>query len=112
MAHPRPTVIHLTRHSGLTACVAASAAICIVGVLNLATSAVRPAPGNVRSYLQIALTLFGSEPGLAVLACWMILGMSRAWESERSWPNRLGTILGVYWVAMILFARLASRGVF
>jgi len=62
--------------------------------------------------MQIALTLFGSEPGLAVLACWMILGMSKAWEAEPSWPNRLGTILGVYWLAMIMFARLAPRGVF
>jgi hypothetical protein len=112
MAHPRPTMTHLTRQWGFTACVAASAAICIVGILNVATTTMQPVPGHeLQNYARIALTPLGSEPGVAVLTCWAILGISRAWKSERGWPNLLGTILGVYWLAMIVFARLA-RGVY
>lgn len=105
--HPRPTITQMARHSGFTACVAASVAVCVCGVLNLATTRIAPVPGHeFQHYVRIALTPLGSEPGLTVLACWMMLGSSRTWQFERSWPDRFGTVLGVYWLAMIVFARV------
>lgn len=41
-------------------------------------------------------------PGLvapAILAAWLTLILNRRWKPEPSWVDRLGRILGVYWLA-------------
>jgi hypothetical protein len=107
---PRPDFRRLARQPGFTACVAATLAICIGGGLNYATTRASFVPGfEAQGYIQIALLPNGSDPGIAVGACWVLLALGRRWRSERSWIDRLGRLLGFYWLAMIVIARFAPQ---
>jgi hypothetical protein len=107
---PRPDIRRLSRQPGFAACGAASIAICIGGGLNYATTtAIFVAGFETRGYTWVALFPKGSEPGIAISACWALLALGRRWRSERSWIDRLGRLLGVYWLAMIVIARLAPQ---
>ena len=86
----------------------ATAAICIGGGLNYATTTATFVPGfEAQGYIQISLLPSGSEPGIAIAACWVLLFPGGRWRTERSWIDLLGRILGVYWLAMIVIARFA-----
>ena len=41
--------------------------------------------------------------GILVLAVWIVLWLSGAWRVEPSWIDRVGRILGIYWVANSFF---------
>ena len=108
--HPHPDFRHLVQQPGFTACVAASIAICIGGGLNYATTTATFVPGfETRGYAWVALFPIGSEPGIAIAACWVLLALGRRWHPERSWIDRLGRLLGFYWLAMIVIARFAPQ---
>jgi hypothetical protein len=60
---------------------------------------------------QIALDLdpeswraIPSEIGCAVAAAWIVQATGGRWRSEPSWIDRMGRILGIYWIATIPFA--------
>jgi hypothetical protein len=107
---PRPDLRRLTRQPGFTASLAASLAICIGGALNYATTEATFIPGHeAQGYTLVALFPHGSEPGIAVAACWALLVVGRSWRFERTWIDRLGCLLGIYWLIMIGIARLASQ---
>ena len=44
------------------------------------------------------------EIGCAVTVAWFIQAVSGRWQSEPSWIDRMGRILGVFWVSAIPFA--------
>jgi hypothetical protein len=39
-----------------------------------------------------------SYTGWAVCAAWTVLWLAGVWRAERSWIDRTGRVLGVYWV--------------
>jgi hypothetical protein len=107
---PRPDLRRLTRQPGFTASFAASLAICIGGALNYATTKATFTPGHeAQGYTWVALFPNGSEPGIAAAACWALLVVGKSWRFERTWIDRLGCLLGIYWLIMIGIARLASQ---
>lgn len=105
---PRPYLRRLTRQPGFNASFAATLAICFGGALNYATSKSTFNPGHVaQGYTWTFFFPNGSEPGLAVASCWTVLLMGRRWRFERSWIDCLGCLVGVYWIIMIVVARMA-----
>jgi len=45
-----------------------------------------------------------SDIGCAIVAAWTIQAMSGRWRPSRDWNDRLGRILGYFWIATIPFA--------
>jgi len=41
---------------------------------------------------------------VAVIAAWLILGITRLWRTEPSWVDRLGRVLGVCWIVLGVLA--------
>jgi hypothetical protein len=107
---PRPDLRRLTRQPSFTASLAASLAICTGGALNYATTKATFTPGHeAQGYTWVALFPNGSEPGIAVAACWALLVVGRSWRFERTSIDRLGFLFGIYWLIMIGIGRLASQ---
>jgi hypothetical protein len=38
---------------------------------------------------------------VTVLIAWVVLAISRQWQAERSWIDRIGRLIGVLWLATI-----------
>ena len=107
---PRPSLRRLTRQPGFAASLAASLAICIGGALSYATTKATFTPGHeAQGYVWVAFLPHGSEPGIAVAACWGLLVAGGRWRFERTWIDRVGCLLGIYWLVMIGIARLAPQ---
>ncbi len=51
-----------------------------------------------------------TEPGLAVVACWSILALSRRMRCERSLIDRLGRLVAAYWIVAMVFYWIAGPG--
>lgn len=43
--------------------------------------------------------------GFAVVTNWLVLALGGRWRAERSWVDRLGRALGVYWIALFFLFR-------
>lgn len=82
---PKPPWWVLVRQPGIWACGAA-----VVSIF-------------VASWLEV---LFARIPAIAIPASvglsWLVLGISRRWASDRSWPDRLGRVIGVLWLGLAL----------
>jgi hypothetical protein len=112
---PRRRVLgRLTRRPGFTAALAtlASCGVLILGQLGqfLETWA-RMGPRN--AYRAITLTRqigwgLSMNAGGAVAAVWTALALGGRWRPERSWPDRLGLVLGLYWICRPLVRWLAT----
>jgi len=50
------------------------------------------------------LELFPSEVGCAIIAAWSIQVIGGNWRPEPTWCDRLGRILGLYWISTIPFS--------
>jgi F0F1-type ATP synthase membrane subunit a len=48
---------------------------------------------------SVCLIAIPAFPGLAISASWLSSLIGVRWRPERSWVDRLGRILGVYWIA-------------
>ena len=111
LRQPRPDVRLLTRQPGMVACMAA-AIVLAIRLINF---------GSVLGVLVIDGTYFGlgvlaldlhdenwraipSEIGCAVAAAWIVQATGGRWRSEASWIDRMGRILGIYWIVTIPFA--------
>ncbi len=54
-----------------------------------------------RLFRDVALRV-PSQVIFAVATLWVILALSGRWRSEKSWIDRLGRLLGVYWIVFPL----------
>jgi len=106
MRGPRPRRARLARRPGVVACAAgALVAIAFFPVL----VAMAEAKMSNRGYPPIALSLYRAHLGLltvteigtSVAACWLLMATLGLWRPTPDWIDRLGRILGVYWIAMI-----------
>jgi hypothetical protein len=57
----------------------------------------RLAFGSVFSY-EDAWFILLSFTGWAVGAAWTVLWLAGVWRAERSWIDRTGRVLGIYWI--------------
>jgi hypothetical protein len=104
----RPPRRYLGRQPGTVACVAAvSVAVAGATALLLVMIASFYTGGA-----DIALTgwflphfLEGMSPymGFGVLVAWTMLAVNKSWRPEPSWIDRMGRIMGLFWVATIPF---------
>jgi len=97
---PRPGGRRLSARPGMTATVAASVAVAAglaYYLIDLGNPSWHDRPFESTTYAA----------GVAVGAAWTVQAIGRRWRAERSWIDRLGRSLGVYWLLMIpiLFGR-------
>jgi hypothetical protein len=90
---PRPGWRRLSRQPGLVACVAATAAMLL--------GAIRVAAGGLHFMAEWAV--FESRIPSAVIAGWIALAAGGRWRAEPGWIDRTGRLLGLYWIALVLF---------
>jgi hypothetical protein len=91
---PRPALRRVMRQPGIVASSAATMLIMIGAihyVLDLGNS----------SWLDVPFEYTVFSVGCGVAAAWLTLALSMRWRAERSWIDRLGQVLGVYWISMV-----------
>ncbi len=93
---PRPRCRRLARQPGITAMWAAGLGIALSAVqIGIAISTGM----RVFAYQPIiAIHSCLSYPGMAVLGTWASLLLARRWRSEKSWVDRMGRVLGFFWL--------------
>jgi len=112
MRKPRPNIRRVYRRPGMAACTAALvyAVLSVTGYVGFLyfTNAL----GNVKFDSNNVITLWiriGMQPmfllGGAVASVWIVLWLSGVWRAERSWIDRAGRALGIYWITIsVLFS--------
>jgi len=91
---PRPSMRRLMHQPGAVASTAATMMILIGAIhylLDLHKASWHETP--------FEYTVFSL--GCGVGAAWLILALGMCWRAERSCIDRLGRVLGVYWIAMV-----------
>jgi hypothetical protein len=133
---PRPRWRQIARQPGTVACAAAlfamsarmgqEALIYALGYMTLPSAAIRlPSPPFVRFenvawrqpwgqvihgiVLEIFPFLVAPSVGIAVIVAWAVLWANGRWRPERSWIDRLGRLLGIYWIVLALAIALLSE---
>ncbi len=113
LRRPRPPWRRLARQPGLAAASAATLALAPLGLVLAWAWTVKGLAAFFAGDLELPLFLFGPTlVGAAVLGSWSTLVLGRRWRAERSWIDRLGRALGVYWIAMGLGAPALAGWIF
>ena len=101
---PRPPAARIIRQPGAVACLAAAGSLLLAGGLALAAMALerndatgRRPPGGYENnwYWGVAI----QPTSVTVAGAWLALALGGRWSPERSWIDRAGIALGVYWIA-------------
>jgi hypothetical protein len=105
LRRPRPPLRRLTLQPGFTAGLAIMVHAAFVGLsfIKLARIELRGAAGLewVTYEFLLELTLsYGN--GSAVAAVWLVAALGGRWRAERSWLDRSGRVLGVFWIVSTL----------
>jgi hypothetical protein len=102
---PRPRLRRVFRQPGMAACTAtfSSNIMFILILLIIASihyfSLRRFAFGEFFQFTDDdAWLVLMSFTGWAVCGAWTVLWLAGAWRAERSWMDRTGRVLGVYWI--------------
>ena len=103
---PRPSAARVIRQPGAVACLAAAGAMVAGLHADLAGESIRNisysyAPGGsplIRTNIWYWASVVRPIP-LVVIGAWSALALGGRWSPERSWIDRLGRALGVFWVA-------------
>ena len=100
---PRPTRRRMFRQPGMIACTSALLALCFCGMTVPACRAMMADWEYFRliAYLFCLCPAFG---GIAVASSWTIALLSGAWSRDSGWIDRLGTSLGIVWIAIAPFS--------
>lgn len=107
LRRPRPRLRCVARQPGAVACLAA--------VMVVAVGSATATPARITSAIQqdgwrdfqlhwsIYLTFINLQTcvSYAVAASWSTLALGGFWRPERSWIDRAGRVLGVFWVGVI-----------
>ena len=103
---PRPRVRRLFRQPGATACLAASLALLVSVIPSLTTRLpVRVVPNHGR----VRWGFVGSySAGMAVAGAWLTQTVLGRWRPEPSALDRIGRVLGLYWIGIAAFQILAG----
>jgi hypothetical protein len=100
------------RHAGIVACYAATVALALTSLISSTFSTVHILEDallipKVLSHGRHWLSPFDNAPmeeivGAAVLGAWSAMAATRCWRTEPSWIDRLGRILGAFWIGLLL----------
>ena len=93
LRQPRPPLVTLLRQPGFVACLAAPLGVFVFIEANYLGGDFRPHP---------------TVAGL-ILGAWAILAVSRRWEAEAGWIDRLGRLVGAAWLALAFFGLVERR---
>lgn len=106
LRQPRPPRRHLVRQPGAIAC-ATCVLVTLAGALALLLVMVER---HYTGEASVALTdrfvprfLEAMAPymGFGVLVGWLVLALNTMWRPEPSWIDRLGRVMGAFWIATI-----------
>jgi hypothetical protein len=100
LRRPRPRRSRLVNQPGLVTCVAVMASL-IPGLICVAVVYHRPGFQRAEGFQQ-AWVVAIRWAYTAVIGSWLALGLSRRWRPERSWIDRAGRALGLYWILLAL----------
>lgn len=98
LRQPRRPVRRLARQPGFVACLVAALALAGQSFsvpLDLITM------GGFTSPLLVASWYWPSAVGSAVLAGWLVLALSRRWQSRGDGVERLGMLIGLAWIGLV-----------
>jgi len=111
LRRPRPSRPRLACQPGAVACAVALMAFAVQKVLRAVSVPVAYCLSDPRTWSGWAddwersgrdLHVMIQLPGFAVLASWLVLRLGGRWRAERSWVDRAGRALGLWWVVLIL----------
>jgi hypothetical protein len=97
LQRPRPRLSSLVRQPGFAACCAGVAAFAL-GILT--TIATRSQFGGLNSAL-IFWASCASWGDSVVPGAWLFLALSGRWRAKADWIDRLGRILGAFWIVYV-----------
>jgi hypothetical protein len=104
---PRPRL--LWRQPGWLACLGVLLAVFVCLAQQLLNASViliqrpkTPASGVMRRLFTTAALRVPNQVVFSVAAIWVVLALSGRWTSEKSWIDRLGRLLGGYWIVFPL----------
>jgi hypothetical protein len=106
LRRPRERMRRAVRRPGMAACCASTSAS-IMGIGVAGCAALGRNDFSARLLLAYGLPLMA---GSAVAAVWLVLVLSRNWNPSSLWPDRLGRLLGGYWLASITALAFAVAG--
>ncbi len=95
LRQPRQRLRRIARQPGYVACAAAAVSL-IPGMVSYAGIYYRP------SYFQEPWFWLTHWTESTVVGAWLALAVSGRWRAEASWVDRLGRLLGAYWLLRIL----------
>jgi hypothetical protein len=104
---PRPPLRRLLRQPGTIACAVASLFLVPTSAAVLGSHLASGLPLEVawaravRDLRPEYLTGAAAAIGLAVAVAWVALAATERWRPEPSWIDRLGRLLGAFWIAMV-----------
>lgn len=99
---PRPGPAELFRQPGFVATHAATLTL-VLGTLLVGFGVRR----NGTPLLDLAIQHLPIATGLAVVASWLILALTRQWQAEPTWIERFGVLAGLGWAFLLLMYALA-----
>jgi hypothetical protein len=130
LRRPRPRLRRLARQPGMVAGLATTVVLCkhmIDGLVRFTLGFLTDVPSPVRlpnppfmynrslTAMPLPLPSFGQEVirhpilndspysvGIAIGVAWVVLALSGRFRPERSWIDRLGRAIGVYWIGVTL----------
>jgi hypothetical protein len=102
LRHPRPDWRCLSRQPGAVACCAMAVACFMTAipafcVLRISGRTYETALGDLSSTLLLVSPYCGS----AVVGAWLTLLLRSSWRADKSWIDRAGRALGVFWIGTI-----------
>ena len=109
LRHPRPYGERLWRQPGWLACAAVVLALAISlaqQLLEVAFILIRLGPSrlDLASLFKSLLLGLPTKAVFSVAAAWATLSLVGGWESEKGWVDRLGRLLGLYWLSYPILA--------
>lgn len=105
LVRPRPGRDDLWRQPGFVACLSFAVALAIILiqiVLSDVTLYLRRPQFSLRSLFdeELSNTIYWLPNGamMTIVATWTVLACGGRWKAERGWIDRVGCMLGVFWI--------------
>ena len=109
---PRPPLRRVASLAGATACWAAAVPVvpgflaCLYDWQDRSLIFMTPWPYSwdfvIGGQHELDLLFLPSWGGLAVLGSWTTLILGRRWTAEPTWIDRVGRLLGIYWLSTLI----------
>lgn len=105
LQRPRPRLGTLVRQPGFAACSAGAAAFAAGLLTTIATRSIMGS-GHTAAYFWAACAGWGDS---MVPGAWIFLALSGRWRARADWIDRLGRVLGAFWIVYLMHNVFAER---